>query len=69
MASKKKYSEYTPAWAGYHGEMYTSGFSGTPEQKKASDKAVAELFSKRGKATAENRKSSCHHRLKKVNKK
>ena len=49
MASKKKYSEYTPAWAGYHGEMYTSGFSGTPEQKKASDKAVAELFSKRRK--------------------
>lgn len=69
MANKKEYSEYTPAWAGYHGEMYTSGFYGTPEQKKASDKAVTELFSKRGKATARKQRSNCHHRLEKVNKK
>ena len=43
------YDEKAPAWARYNGETYKAGFSGTPEQKKASDKAVAELLSKRSK--------------------
>jgi hypothetical protein len=48
MANKKN-DNNAPAWARYNGETYKSGFSGTPEQKKASDKALAELLSKRNK--------------------
>ena len=45
MANKKN-DRNAPAWARYNGETYKSGFSGTKEQKKASDKAVAEFFAK-----------------------
>lgn len=49
MADKKRNNDNAPAWARYNGEKYKSGFSGTAEQKKAHDKAVAELFSDRNK--------------------
>ena len=49
MANKNNNNEKAPAWARYNGETYKSGFSGSAEQKKAHDKAVAELFSKRNK--------------------
>ena len=48
MANKKN-DKNAPAWARYNGEQYKSGFSGTAEQKKASDKALAELLSHRDK--------------------
>lgn len=49
MADKKHNNDKAPAWARYNGETYKSGFSGTAEQKKASDKALAELLSHRNK--------------------
>ena len=51
MANKndKYYDRNAPAWARYNGEKYKSSFSGTAEQKKESDKALAELLSKRSK--------------------
>ena len=48
MANKNE-SKNAPAWARYGGEKYKSDFAGTAEQKKAHDKAVAELFSNRSK--------------------
>lgn len=45
--TNKKNNKKPPAWARYNGEQYKAGFSGTPEQKKESDKAVAEFFAHR----------------------
>ena len=48
MANKKNdNNKNAPAWARYNGETYKSEFYGTAEQKKAHDKIVDELLSKR----------------------
>ena len=50
--AKKEFDYFdknAPAWARYNGEQYTSGFSGTAEQKKESDKILDELLSSRKK--------------------
>lgn len=49
MATKKDHNNNAPAWARRDGVQYTTGFHGTPEQKKERDRVVAEVLSGKGK--------------------
>lgn len=49
MANKKNNNSNAPAWARRDGVQYKAGFHGTAEQKKESDRVVAEVLSGRGK--------------------
>ena len=60
MVRKKDYDidPKTPAWVGYHGETYTSSFSGTAKQRREREKALAELLGMRNKRKKNGRRRS-----------